>query len=155
MAAFAHISTSLTAGAAWTGTAPGGATTPSGTVDTGSDLSTYIREAAFSGEIALQDSTTAGSGGYEENVFGLKGGTLTIRFREDIADNLLDEIWYGFFGQKIYFDLKQTSSSRSASNASVICAANVGAYSVGGSIGSLAEKTVTLRCTGAWARVVA
>lgn len=153
MAAFVYTGADLTAGTAWTGTAPGGATTPSGTHNSGTDLSSYVRSARFEGVAETQDSTNMGSGGYRAQVVGLKGGTLTIEFNEDVADNLLDEIWHGYFGSTVYFDLMPTNAARSASNPSIICAAIVTTYGLGGTIGELGTKSVTLTCTGAWARV--
>jgi hypothetical protein len=153
MAPFVYTDASLTAGTAWTGTAPGGASTPSGTHNSGTDLSSYVRSVSFTGEAETQDSTNMGSGGFRAQVVGLKGGTLNIEFNEDVADNLLDEIWYGYFGSTVYFDLKADSAARGASNPSIICAAIVTQYGLGGGVGELATKSVTLTCTGAWARV--
>lgn len=153
MAAFVYTDATLKAGTSWTGTAPGGASTPSGTHSGGDDLSSYVRSVTFTGEAETQDSTNMGSGGFRENVVGLKGGTLTIEFNDDITDNLLDEIWYGYFGSKVYFDVKADSAARGTSNPSLICAANVTQYGLGGGVGDLATKSVTLTCTGAWARV--
>jgi hypothetical protein len=153
MAAFVFLSQALTTGTAWTGTAPGTGSTPSGTHNSGTDLSGYVRSVTFSGQVEEQDSTNAGSGGYGAQVMGLKRGTLTIEFNDDVADNLLDEIWYGYFGSLVYFDLKPTSSARGASNPSLICAANMTQYGIGGAVGALGTKSVTLSTTGAWARV--
>lgn len=153
MAAFVFTSATLIAGTSWTGTAPGTGSTPSGTHNSGTDLSGYVRSATFSAEIDEQDSTNMGSGGFADSVMGIKRGTLTIEFNDDVTDNLLDEIWWGYFGSLVYFDLKSTSASRSASNPSIICACNVKMYGVGGSVGELATKSVTLTTKLAWARV--
>ena len=153
MAAFVYTGAALTSGTAWTGTAPGGASTPSGTHNSGTDISSYVRSVTFTGEAETQDSTTMGSGGFRAQVVGLKTGSLTIEFNEDVADNLIDEIWYGYFGSTVYFDLKVTASARGASNPSVVCAAIVTQYGIGGSVGELATKSVTLTTTGAWTRL--
>lgn len=153
MGAFVHKGVTLIAGTSWTGTAPGGTSTPSGTHSGGTDLTDYIKEATFTAEIEEQDSTNMGSGGFGENVMGLERGTLTITFNDSVTDNELDEIWYGFFRSKVYFDLKPLDASRAAGNPSVICAANVSKYGLGGSVGALAAKQVSLKTTGHWARV--
>jgi len=157
MAAFTLTSTMPLVGAAWTGTAPGlpGTQTVSGTISSTSDLSTYCRNVGVTLDAAQQPTTNFGSGGYETNIVGLKSGSITFQFNQDLAASQLHVIintTLGGLGGLAYVDLKATSASRGATNPSFVAAFYVTTYTpISGSVGDVNTVDVTWRFTGAFA----
>ena len=82
-------SSTLLLGTAWTGTAPGTGTTPSGTINSGSgtyiDITSYTQESGADFSVNVVEGTTHGSGGYQVNYAGLKSGSLTLSVIADYA----------------------------------------------------------------------
>lgn len=147
----------LLLGTAWTGTAPGTSSTPSGTINSGSgtylDATGYVTQVSVDFSAALQDGTTMGSGGFVTQYGGLKSGTINVTFLADYATTLLaDKLNTMGLGTTVYFDLKPTSSARGTSNPSY-----VGAYILSSlpfvnvSVGNLPQISVTWSTTGAYA----
>ena len=118
-------STTLLLGTAWTGTAPGTSSTPSGTINSGSgtyiDLTTTATDAAADFARAMQDGTTFGSGGYQTMLAGLQSGTLNITVFSDFASGAnMEKLFAIYQAGFVYFDLKPTSASRGPSNPSAV-----------------------------------
>jgi hypothetical protein len=67
-------------------------------------------------EVDEQDMTTFSSSGWKEFLGGLKAGTLSITFKQDIADNDLDESLWALLGTVTTFEVRLTQSAASASN---------------------------------------
>lgn len=143
-------------GTAWTGTAPGTASTPSGTIDTGSgtylDATSYIRQATVDFSAALQDGTTMGSGGYATNYAGLKSGTFGFVFLGDYAANaVMDKLNTVGLGGTLYIDVKPTSSARGTSNPSYVGAVILSELQfLTVQVGNLSLPSVTWQTTGAF-----
>lgn len=157
MAALVLTSAMPQAGAAWTGTAPGlpGTQTTSGTITSASDLSTYCTNVAVNVKAAMLDTTNFGSGGYHAEIPGLKTGQVGLGFNQDYAASALDVIirtTLGGLGTLVYFDIKATSASRSATNPSFVFAAYIADYTfITGNVGDKNTTMLPLTPTGAFA----
>jgi hypothetical protein len=154
MTAFALTSCTITAGTAWTGTAPGTAAAASGTINTGTDISSMITSI----ELALNwdeiEYTNFASGGWREVTSGLGNGNVSVTFNDSYAASNVDALFGlgGTFGptvQPIYLDVRPTSAARGSTNPSyVMLIRNFGGTLLGGSVGSLATKSMTFRLSG-------
>jgi hypothetical protein len=162
MAAFALVGKTVLLGTAWTGTAPGGATTPSGTITSTTDISSALFQGAEAGmSAAMLDTTNFASGGYVQMIPGLSSG-------DDIqlalnADYTASEAWAditGIFGTLAlsrpgdtakYIDIKATSSARATTNPSYVFAVYAkGVQPLQGNVGDKAVLALTLQVTGAF-----
>lgn len=151
----ALTSSTLLLGTAWTGTAPGTGSAPSGTINSGSgtyiDITSYTQEAGADFSVNVLDGTTFGSGGYQLNYAGLKSGSLTLTVLADFASGANMEKLWAMFGSTVYFDLKPTSSSRSTSNGSAVGAVVVNSLKwVPVKVGELPMLQLTWPTSGAY-----
>ena len=151
----------LLIGTAWTGTAPGTASTPSGTINSGSgtyiDATGYLQSASVDFSAALQDGTTFGSGGFVTQYAGLKSGKYDLTFFGDYATTLLiDKLNTMGIGSTIYLDLKPTSSARGVSNPSYVGAVILSDLNFfNAQVGNLSTVSVSWSTTGAFATLTA
>lgn len=160
MAAFTNISRTVLLGTAWTGTAPGlpGTQTISGTITSTSDISTFLKGGGdFGWTTAMEDITNHGAGGYVAQIPGLTSGDeLVFDCNSDAAASQLDVIIRTTLGgvsragsSPIYIDIKPTSSSRAATNPSLVAACFITKWSPWtGAVGSRAAASLTLTITG-------
>lgn len=164
MAVFTMTSCFISIGTTWTGTAPGdpGTQTVSGTL-TGTDLSTMTTSLDLSLQAEELDYTNFGSGGWRQKISGLKMGTLQLNFNQDFAASKIDAL-FGIGGSLMpfggsgsyYFEIKATSSARSATNPSYVGQLVPIAYTpISGAVGDLATLSVQLPTTGQIARLTA
>jgi hypothetical protein len=163
MAAFVLTSKTILIGTAWTGTAPGGSATPSGTITSPVDISVSVFQGADVGmNTAMVSTTNFASGGFEQMIPGLRSGDdLQIVMNQDYAAS---ETWAditGVFGSLAisapgdavrYIDIKPTSSARSTTNPSYVFGVYAkGVQAIQGSVGDKAQVALTLQITGAFA----
>lgn len=162
MPVFSMTSTTVLAGTAWTGTAPGAAATPSGTINTPTDLSSMIMQVQVSMSSAELAATSFGSGGWEEKISGLANGSIALTFNQDFAAARVDALFgiggtFGFAPGQVtpyFLDVKATSSARGATNPSYVAAfLNVGGEVINGSVGDIATVTYTFPFTGRFHRL--
>lgn len=157
MAAFTLLSPTILAGVAWTGTAPGGTSAPSGTITSTSDLSPFTTSIDLGEEIATNETTTFGSGGYITRLTGLRSASLSLTFNQDYAASQLDAILFttlGGLGASIYLDIKATSAARSATNPSFVYQAIITELMpISGGVGDTAEFSVNWEITGRFGRL--
>ena len=163
MAAFVLVNKTILIGSAWTGTAPGGATTPSGTITSTTDLSSFVFQGAEPGFAAnMLEVTNFGSGGYKASIPGITSGDdLQIVMNADYASSQAWAGVTGVFGSLAlsrpgdsfkYIDIKPTSSARSATNPSMVFAVWAkGIQPLQGAVGDKATHVLTLEVTGAFA----
>jgi hypothetical protein len=105
------------------GTAPGGATAPTGCTLSGTtaDISAFVSQLEAGADVATQDITTFGSGGYTAFVAGLRSGVMSMTAFNDYAASQLNAL-IGMNGSVIsvgsagFIEVRPTSSSRSATN---------------------------------------
>lgn len=161
MAIQVFTNSTLLLGTAWTGTAPGTSSTPSGTINSGSgtyiDATGYLTSAGVNFSVATQEGTTFGSGGFVTNYSGLKSGQVQFEFLADYATTLLmDKLNTMGLGATVYFDLKPTSSARGVSNPSYVGAVILSELPYfNAQVGNLSTVSVTWQTTGAFATLTA
>ncbi len=154
MSAFVLTSATVLVGGAWTGTAPGTSAAASGTITTATDISSMITSVEVSLNWDEVDYTNFASGGWREVTSGLAAGNIALTFNDSYAASNSDALFGlgGTFGpgvQPIYIDVKPTSAARSSTNVSYVALVrNFGGTMLGGSVGALATKSLTLRLSG-------
>ena len=162
MAVFALTSCYVGVGIAWTGTAPGGTSTPSGTLNSGTDISEMVTQVEMSFESDELETTGFAAGGWRQKITGLATGSLSLTINQDFASAAGDELFglggtVGFNpGQSTpyYIDIRPTSAARGSTNPSYVAAWVSTSYQpVNGSVGELAVITLTMPMTGRPARL--
>lgn len=157
MAIQTFTNSTILLGTAWTGTAPGSASTPSGTINSGSgtyiDATGYTNQAMVDFAIAEEDGTTFGSSGFQSNYAGLKSGRYQFTFVGDYAASAIaDKLNTMGLGATVYVDVKPTSSARGAGNPSYVGAVILSSLPfVSVQPGKLSTISVTWKTTGAYA----
>jgi hypothetical protein len=161
--AVASLNTAYVAiGTIWTGTAPGTASTPAGTL-TATDLSGWVTNINAAGSMATNDVTTFGSGGYSAFVAGLKSGTVQFDLLQDFAAAATNALLglngtVRSFGSSslIYVEVKPANAARSATNPSFVCAVlNANWTFMGAKVGDVPTISWSPVVTGAFAELVA
>ena len=162
MAVFPLHSVTVLVGAAWTGTAPGTAATPSGTITSTTDLTSMLIGVNLTMGATELPITNFGSGGWEQKITGLANGSIQLTFNQDFAASQVDALLgiggtFGFAPGQVtpyYMDVKPTSSSRAATNPSYVAAwLNSGGDVINGSVGDIATVTYTFPFTGRFHRL--
>lgn len=162
MAVFALTSCYVEVGTAWTGTGPGGTSAPSGTINSGTDISEMVTSVELSFESDELDTTAFAAGGWRQKVTGIATGTIALTINQDFAASKGDALFglggtVGFNpGQSTpyYVDIRPTSAARSATNPSYVAAWVSTSYQpVTGSVGELAVITLSMPMTGRPARL--
>lgn len=159
MASLVLTSATTLYGTSWTGTAPGPANpTVSGTVASSTDFSDHIKQVTLNMNVAMQDFTTFGDGGFISQKPGLLGADISIDFNQDFAASSVDATFGAAFlaGTLIYLDVKPTNAARSATNPSYVYAAYVSNYTpIGDAVGNRGAAPVGLSVNGKYARLTA
>lgn len=103
---------------------------------------------------AAQLSSEAMGDSWEETTSGLKAGTLQIELLDDFAVGSIDAtLWAAFLaGTNVAFEVKPVNAARSTSNPSYTGSVHPSEYKMGGSINTMAMKSLTLKVSGAVAR---
>jgi uncharacterized protein YwbE len=160
MAVFAITSCTILGGTAWTGTAPGGSATPSGTITTGVDYSALFTQVELSIEAEELDFTNFASAGWRQKITGLQMGTVSLTLNDSYAAANTDAV-FGLGGtlgigstSPLYLDIKPTGAARSATNPSMVLRfLNTGGKVTGGTVGELPTRSLTFPTTGVVARL--
>ena len=153
MANFVITAGTVLLGTAWTGTAPGTASTPSGTITSTSDITSYVTSIELPLAIDVKENTNMGSGGYKSQIAGIKSAEIKLGLNQDFAASALHALlWTTIgFGTTAYIDVKATSASRSATNPSYVFAFILSQYTpIMGSVGDKLGLTVSWPVTGAF-----
>lgn len=117
------------------------------------DLSAYCSKIELTVEVEEKDVTTFGSLGWHENLGGIKSGSLALTFKQDVAASALDSILWPLFGTVQTFEVRLNNSARSTSNPAYTGSALVRQHNpISGSVGDVAEMSVTWPTTGAITR---
>lgn len=120
----------------------------------GTDISSYCSRIEFSLEAESKDSTTFGSGGWHEELSGIKSGTLAVTLKQDMAVAALDSIIFALFATTPTFEVRMNNGARSTSNPAYTGTINLRQYApISGSVGDTAETGgLTWPTTGAVSR---
>lgn len=119
------------------------------------DLSAYGASAQLPIDVADEDTTTFGSGGWKEAIGGLKSGTFKVKFKQDMAAAALDSIMWPLLGTVVAFELRATQSARSTSNPGYTGNVLITKWiPLSGDVGKVVEVDVDWKVTGAVARQI-
>lgn len=120
------------------------------------DLSDRTSKIELSVEGEEKDVTTFASGGWKEMLGGLKSGTLTIGFKQDVAATELDSIMWPLLDTVVTFEVRLDNAPVGASNPKYTGSVLVNGWKpIAGSVGDTAEHDVSYRTSGAVVRAVA
>jgi hypothetical protein len=145
------------------GTAPGGATAPTGCTIAGttSDISAFVSQIEVGADVATQDVTTFGSGGYQAFVAGLRTGMMSMTLFNDYAASQLNAVC-GMNGSVIsvgssgFIEVRLTSSARSSTNPGFVAKiVNTGFRFVNATVGNAPTVSWTPVVTGGFAELTA
>lgn len=117
------------------------------------DLADHGKAGTITAEGEQLDSTTFGDS-WREYIMGLKGGSVAIEFLDDFASGSVDAtVWAAFnTGTAIAVAIRPVNTTISATNPEYQFNILPNQWSLGGSIGELAGKTLTFPITGAITR---
>lgn len=119
----------------------------------GTDLSASCSKIELSVEVEEKDATTFGSGGWHENLGGIKSGSLALTFKQDVAASAIDSILWGYFGTVQTFEVRLSNAVVGTSNPKYTGSVLVRQHSpIGGGLGDTAEISVTWPTSGPIAR---
>jgi hypothetical protein len=120
----------------------------------GTDISAYCSRIEFSVEAESKDATTFGSGGWHEELSGIKAGSVAVTFKQDMAVAALDSILWPLFATQPTFEVRMNNGARSTSNPAYTGSLNLRQYApISGSVGDVAETGgLTWPTTGAVTR---
>ncbi len=122
----------------------------------GVDRSSWTSSAELTTEVDEGDVTTYASQGWKELVGGLASGELSIKFKQDIADNALDETMWALFGTVVSFEVRLSNAAVGASNPKYTGSILVKEWKpISGDVGDVAEVDVTYPTSGVVSRAVA
>lgn len=117
----------------------------------GTDVSSYCSRIELSFEAESKDTTTFGSGGWHEELSGIKSGTVSVTFKQDMAAAALDSILWPLFGTVQTFEARMSNAAVGANNPKYTGSLNLRQYNpITGSVGDTAETGgLTWPITGA------
>lgn len=117
------------------------------------DLTDYCYKIELNDEFEDKKTTTFGSGGAEERLGGLESSEIAIGFKQDYADNGLDEIMWALRRQVVTFECRADEDAVSASNPEYSGSILITKWvPLSGSVGDVAEADVTFPLSGPLAR---
>jgi hypothetical protein len=119
----------------------------------GTDLSAYGMSAQLQIEAESKDTTTFGSNGWHEEISGIKSASLALGFKQDVAASAIDSIMFPLLGTVVTFEIRATQSAVGTSNPKYTGSVNIRQWNpISGSVGDVAEVSVTYPTTGAVSR---
>lgn len=120
------------------------------------DRSSYIKSIALHVEGAELDATNFGSSGWMVPISGLKSGNVQITFNNDVADSAIDDIMWALMFTTTTFEVRATNAAVGTSNPKYTGSFLVREWTpLSGSVGDLAEVSVTFPTSGAVTRAEA
>jgi hypothetical protein len=117
------------------------------------DLSDHIRGATLAVNAAQLNSEAMGDS-WEEVTTGLKAGTINFEVLDDFALSSIDAtIWAAFnAGTNVAWEMRPVNASRSTTNPGYTGSIHPSEYKLGGSINTMAMKSLTWKLSGAVTR---
>jgi hypothetical protein len=111
------------------------------------DMSDHVKSATLALEAAQLDPTAMGDS-WTKARGGLKSGTLSIEFLDDFDASEVDSTLWAIFGTVVAFEVRPDAGTVSATNPKYTGEVLINAHSVGGSLGELAMKSLSLPTSG-------
>jgi hypothetical protein len=119
------------------------------------DESANIKSSTLVVDVDQLDTTDFASAGWVEYIGGLKSGTLSIEFQDDVAAAAIDTKLWALLGTVTTFEVRLTSAAVGASNPKWTGSILISQHSAGGAVGDLAMKSLSFPTSGAVTRAVA
>ena len=117
------------------------------------DRSAFIKQVALNVETAEQDATDFADAGWTVPISGLKSGSLALTFNQDVAASQIDSIMWPLLGTTVPFEVRATNAAVGASNPTYTGNILITSWNpITGSVGDLAEVSVTYPVSGAVTR---
>lgn len=116
------------------------------------DYSDHLKAATLVVDAAQLDTTDFASDGWVEMIGGLKSGTLSLEFMDDVADNDVDEELWALLGTVVAFTMKPVGGTTGAAIPEYQGNVLITSHSLGGSVGDLAGKSLSWPTTGSITR---
>ena len=119
----------------------------------GTDRSSHIYKVTLSIDTAELDVTDFADAGWSAVQGGLKSGSLALGFHQDVAASAIDSIMWPLLGTVVTFEVRATNAVVGTSNPKYTGSVLVNAWNpLDGSVGDLAEVSVTFPTSGAVTR---
>lgn len=117
------------------------------------DRSSWLSKCELVTEVEDKDVTVMTSLGWKEYLGGLKSGTLSPTFKNDMADDSLDETMWALFGTVTTFEARPTQSAVAVANPKYSGSVLVNKWSpISGSVGDVNEASYSWPTSGAVTR---
>lgn len=111
------------------------------------DLSAYAESVELEESVDLQEATVMGNTA-RARVAGLKDWSVTVNFRQDFADNLLDEILAPLFGTAVAIEIRPDTDAVGPANPKYTGTGILESYApISGSVGQTLNTKVVIRCS--------
>jgi hypothetical protein len=144
------------------GTAPGGATAPTGcTLSSPTDISAFVVNIEDGLDVDTKDATSFGSGGYAAMVAGIKKGVINLSIMQDYAAGGPNAL-IGMNGSVIavggsgFIEIRPSSAARSATNPGFIAKIlNDGWRPMNAAVGEIPMIAWNITVTGGFAELIA
>jgi hypothetical protein len=120
------------------------------------DRSSWCSKIELTTEVEEKDVTVYTSLGWKEVLGGLKSGSLAIMFKNDVADDQLDETMWALLGSVTTFEVRAINTTATASNPKYTGSVLVKSWTpISGSPGDVNEANYTYPTSGAVSRAIA
>lgn len=116
------------------------------------DYSDHLKSMTLVVDGAQLDTTDFASLGWMEYIGGLKSGTLSLEFMDDVADNEVDEELWAILNTVVPFTLKPVGGTTGASIPEYQGNVLITTHTIGGAVGDLAAKSISWPTSGAVVR---
>ena len=114
-------------------------------------LNTFVKSAALAVDVDQLDSTAMGPG-WKAAIGGLKAGTLTVTFNDDVASGSVDATLWPLLGTVVTFEIRLNDTAVSTSNPKYTGSILISQHNLGGGVGELAATQLTFQTSGAVTR---
>ena len=115
----------------------------------GTDLSDACARVELTEEANVVEVTDFGSGGYVENIAGLKSGTLNVEWHHDWATGAVSDTFRDLVGTIATAVITPNGTAVSAANPQYTVEVVVNSFNIGpGAVGDLSTFTQSLPVTG-------
>jgi len=122
----------------------------------GNDLSANTQKAEVTAEVEDKDVTTFASLGWKELLGGLKSGSVSATFLQDVAATKIDSIMWPLLGTVVAFEARLTNAVVGASNPKYTGSLLVKKWApVSGAVGDVATSEVEFPTSGVITRATA
>lgn len=116
----------------------------------GSDLSSFCSKAEFTISAEVKDDTNYASGGWKEELAGLRQGKLALEFYNDFTVTTgVDAIMWPLLGTIVTFEVAGTQAARGTSNPSYTGTILISDWNpITGKVGDVDTSSVTYQTSG-------